>query len=109
MNCQLMPRPMIDAAADRIEALEAALSEIVEECQNNPIVMDRMIDRIEETASAALGEKVSDAAAQSVRETIILTEKEKRSFEMSRELAQIYNRVMLERKLSNSKKEKTDD
>ena len=39
------------------ERLRAALSEIVEECRNNPIVIDRMIDRIEETASAALGEK----------------------------------------------------
>jgi uncharacterized membrane protein len=96
-----------------VERLRAALSEIVEECRNtgygDPTVMERMIDRIEEIASAALGEKVSDAAARAVRETIILTEKEKRSFEMSRELAEIYNRVMLEMKLSNSKKEKTDD
>ena len=44
-------------AAAEIERLRAALSEIVEECRNDPIVMDRMIDRIEETASAALKEK----------------------------------------------------
>jgi hypothetical protein len=56
----------------------------------------------DDAARAALEGEASDgAAAQSVRETIILTEKEKRSFEMSRELAQIYNRVMLERKLSD--------
>lgn len=40
--------------------LRAALLEIVEECRNNPIVIDRMIDRIEETARAALGEEKSD-------------------------------------------------
>jgi len=46
-----------------IERLRAALLEIVEECRNNPIVIDRMIDRIEETARAALeGEKKNDAA-----------------------------------------------
>jgi hypothetical protein len=51
-------------AADRIEKLEAALRKIAEECQNtgygNPIVMERMIDRIEETARAALGEASDD-------------------------------------------------
>jgi hypothetical protein len=44
-----------------VEQLRAGLREIVEECRNtgygDPIVMERMIDRIEETASAALGEK----------------------------------------------------
>jgi len=48
-------------AGVEIERLRAALSEIAEECRNtgygDPIVMERMIDRIEETASAALGEK----------------------------------------------------
>jgi FtsZ-binding cell division protein ZapB len=44
-----------------VERLRAALSEIVEECRNDPTVMDRMIDRIEETARAALeGEKADD-------------------------------------------------
>jgi len=43
-----------------IDRLRAALLEIVEECRNNPIVIDRMIDRIEETACAALGEKTND-------------------------------------------------
>jgi hypothetical protein len=33
MNCQLMPRPMIDAVADRIEALEAALRSIIVHCE----------------------------------------------------------------------------
>ena len=51
-------------AAAEIERLRAALLEIVEECRNtgygDPIVMERMIDRIEETASAALGEKTDD-------------------------------------------------
>ena len=47
-------------AAAEIETLRAALSEIVEECRNDPIVMDRMIDRIEETARAALKEKTDD-------------------------------------------------
>jgi regulator of replication initiation timing len=42
------------------ERLRAALREIVEECRNNPIVIDRMIDRIEETACAALGEEKAD-------------------------------------------------
>jgi uncharacterized coiled-coil DUF342 family protein len=46
---------------DEIARLRAALSEIVEECRNTGYgdltVMERMIDRIEETASAALGEK----------------------------------------------------
>ena len=50
-----------DSMRDEIKQLRAALSEIVEECRNtgygDPIVMERMIDRIEETASAALGEK----------------------------------------------------
>ena len=46
-----------NSTKDEIERLRAALLEIVEECRNNPIVIDRMIDRIEETASAALGEK----------------------------------------------------
>ena len=41
--------------------LRAALLEIVEECRNDPTVIDRMIDRIEETARAALeGEKSDD-------------------------------------------------
>ena len=44
-----------------IKELEAALREIVKECRNDPIVLDRMIDRIEETARAALeGEKDND-------------------------------------------------
>jgi hypothetical protein len=51
-------------AAAEIKRLRAALLEIVEECRNtgygDPIVMKRMIDRIEETASAALGEKTDD-------------------------------------------------
>jgi regulator of replication initiation timing len=41
-----------------VERLRAALSGIVEECRNtgygDPTVMERMIDRIEETASAAM-------------------------------------------------------
>ena len=45
-------------AADDIERLRAVLLEIVEECRNtgygDPTVMERMIDRIEETACAAL-------------------------------------------------------
>jgi hypothetical protein len=40
--------------------LRAALQEIVEECQNDPIVIDRMIDRIEETARGALEGVKSD-------------------------------------------------
>ena len=48
-------------AADEIERLRAALREIVKECRNDPIVLDRMIDRIEVTARAALaGEKKDD-------------------------------------------------
>ena len=42
------------------ERLRAALLEIVEECRNDPIVLDRMIDRIEETARAALEGVKSD-------------------------------------------------
>ena len=50
-----------DSLKDEINKLRAALLEIVEECQNNFIAMDRMIDRIEETACAALeGEKTDD-------------------------------------------------
>jgi hypothetical protein len=42
-----------DSMKDEIERLRAALLEIVEECRNDPIVIE-MIDRIEETARAAL-------------------------------------------------------
>ena len=50
-----------NSTKDEINRLRAALLEIVEECRNNPIVIDRMIDRIEETARAALvGEKTDD-------------------------------------------------
>ena len=50
-----------NSTKDEIKRLRAALLEIVEECRNNPIVIDRMIDRIEETARAALvGEKTDD-------------------------------------------------
>ena len=42
------------------ERLRAALLEIVEECRNDPIVLDRMIDRIEDTARAALDGGKSD-------------------------------------------------
>jgi hypothetical protein len=50
-----------NSTKDEINRLRAALLEIVEECRNNPIVIDRMIDRIEETARAALeGEKADD-------------------------------------------------
>ena len=48
-------------AANEDKRLRGALSEIVEECQNtgygDPTVMERMIDRIEETASAAMRDK----------------------------------------------------
>ena len=47
-----------------VERMRAALSEIVEECHNtgygDPTVMERMIDRIEETASAAMRERQND-------------------------------------------------
>jgi hypothetical protein len=47
-----------NSTKDETNRLRAALLEIVEECRNNLIVIDRMIDRIEETARAALeGEK----------------------------------------------------
>jgi len=54
-----------DSLKDEINKLRAALVEIVEECRNtgygDPIVMERMIDRIEETACTALeGEKKDD-------------------------------------------------
>ena len=50
-----------NSTKDEINRLRAALLEIVEECRNDPIVLDRMIDRIEETARAALeGEKADD-------------------------------------------------
>lgn len=50
-----------NSTKNEINRLRAALSEIVEECRNNPIVIDRMIDRIEETALTALdGEKADD-------------------------------------------------
>ena len=50
-----------NSTKNEINRLRAALSEIVEECRNNPIVIDRMIDRIEETALTALdGEKTDD-------------------------------------------------
>ena len=50
-----------NSTKDEIGRLRAALLEIVEECRNDPIVLDRMIDRIEETARAALeGEKADD-------------------------------------------------
>ena len=61
MHFRLLYNNKFKEAEYRIKELEAALREIVEECQNNPIVMDRMIDRIEETARAALeGEKTDD-------------------------------------------------
>ena len=51
-------------AAAEIERMRAALSEIVEECHNtgygDPTVMERMIDRIEETASDAMRERQND-------------------------------------------------
>ena len=51
-------------AAAEIERMRAALSEIVEECHNtgygDPVVMERMIDRIEETASAAMRGRQDD-------------------------------------------------
>ena len=51
-------------AAAKIERMRAALSEIVEECHNtgygDPVVMERMIDRIEETASAAMRGRQDD-------------------------------------------------
>ena len=55
----------VQAAIDKIERLKAALLEIVEECRNtgygDAIVMERMIDRIEETARVALeGERTND-------------------------------------------------
>ena len=50
-----------NSTKDEINRLRAALLEIVEECRNNPIVIDRMIDRIEETARAALEGVKSDA------------------------------------------------
>ena len=49
-----------NSTKNEISRLRAALSEIVEECRNNPIVIDRMIDRIEETARAALEGVKSD-------------------------------------------------
>jgi hypothetical protein len=56
-----------------------------------------MWDVLIDVARAALeGEASDDAAARAVRETIILMSRER-----SRELARIYNRVMLERKLSD--------
>ena len=42
------------------ERLRKALQEIVKECRNDPIVLDRMIDRIEVTARAALAGDKSD-------------------------------------------------
>ena len=62
------PRPAPDMlcyeAAAEIERMRAALSEIVEECHNtgygDPTVMERMIDRIEETASDAMRERQND-------------------------------------------------
>jgi len=53
-----------DSMRDEIARLRAALSEIVEECQNtgygDPTVMERMIDRIEETANFAMRERQND-------------------------------------------------
>jgi hypothetical protein len=78
----------------RIKALEAALRLFIEWHNDTGVVMwDVLID----VARAALeGEASDDAAARAVRETIILMSRER-----SRELARIYNRVMLERKLSD--------
>jgi hypothetical protein len=100
-------------AADEIERLREVvlLGVNARKCQviyfktrnRDALLVSKNAERaFDDAARAALAGEVSDgAAAQSVRETIILTEEEKRSFEMSRELAQIYNRVMLERKLSD--------
>jgi hypothetical protein len=61
MHFRLLYNNKFKEAEYRIKDLETALREIVEECQNNPIVIDRMIDRIEETARGALeGEKKDD-------------------------------------------------
>ena len=54
----------IGELVDEIEQLREALSEIVEECRNtgygDPTVMERMIDRIGETASAAMRGRQND-------------------------------------------------
>ena len=60
MHFKLLYNNKFKEAECRIKELEAALREIVEECQNNPIVIDRMIDRIEETARTALDGGKSD-------------------------------------------------
>ena len=47
--------------ADRIEQLEAALREIDMACSNpgswSPVVMERVIERVQELSRAAVGEK----------------------------------------------------
>lgn len=51
----------MQAAADEIERLRAALNEIKEQVSNpgkwNEVVMERIIERVDETARAALGER----------------------------------------------------
>jgi hypothetical protein len=91
-----------DEAADETERVRARVDLLFGYLRGALNVIEGFVACDTEDARAALeGEASDDAAARAVKEPIILTEKEKRSFEMSRELAQIYNRVMLERKLSD--------